>query len=109
MSEKPADWSDAFVWEEDEREPVEKRYRVTGEAPVFDHAQGEEFTATLSIEQEEALTQYGHLEVVADEPTDNDEDTAHDDGSPVEADESGEEAEASVEEEPTEQDQEDKE
>ena len=45
-------------------EPVEKTYRVVGMSRVMEHDHGEEFTATLTTEQENSLTQYGHLEVV---------------------------------------------
>jgi hypothetical protein len=45
-------------------EPVEKRYKVTGVTFVMEHKPGSEFTATLTPEQEESLTTYGHLEVV---------------------------------------------
>jgi hypothetical protein len=56
--------------------PHAKRYRVTGEAPVFDHRPGEEFNATLPFQQESDLTQYGQLTVIADPaPADDSADT----------------------------------
>lgn len=48
-------------------EPQEKTYEVIGTQNVFDHRPGETFSATLSKQQEEDLTQYGHLKVVADQ------------------------------------------
>ena len=53
----------ALVYD-DTPQPVEKRYKVIGTQPVFDHAPGEEFVATLDLAQEADYLEYGHLQAV---------------------------------------------
>jgi hypothetical protein len=42
--------------------PQEATYRVVGTQPVYDTLPGETFTATLPVEQENLLTEYGHIQ-----------------------------------------------
>ena len=42
-----------------------KTYKVVGESVVFNHNPGETFTAILDPQQEEALVEYGALEIVS--------------------------------------------
>lgn len=58
-----AERNPALVYEEPDSELVEKTYRVTGIQAVRGTAPGETFTATLPLEQEEALLWGGHITI----------------------------------------------
>lgn len=53
----------------EESEPVQKTYKVVGEQAVFDTRRGDTFTATLTPTQEAQLIEYGHIEVVEAQET----------------------------------------
>ena len=77
--------------EEEPAQPVEKQYRVTGEAAVFGHSQGEVFSTTLSFEQEAMFVEYGHLEVVNEpEPVESETKRSHHKKQPEVTEESSE-------------------
>lgn len=69
----PVEGSVPALAPEPEPEPQEKTYEVVGTQPVFDTQPGGTFTATLSREQEGALTEYGHIKVVENSSQPQDE------------------------------------